>query len=341
MDPLSQVTLGAAAAVALSRRGERGRAMIIGGLAGAVPDLDVLISSAEDPLLQLQYHRHFTHSIFMAPVIGVLVGVLLCLFGRIRSLGWGRVILFGVMGALTHGLLDACTSYGTQLLWPLSDLRVSWDVISIIDPIFTLPLLILLIVSVLRNSAVWVRCGLVLALVYLGGGWIQRERAQEWALQLAEARGHPVERVSARPSFANLVLWRTVYQSEGRYYVDAVNLRPGREAVFYPGKSVPLFSEADAEVLIADNPILEWDLRRFRHFSQGFLYRWPTHPEIVSDLRYSVFPDSVDPLWGVDLSTSTPAGHVNFGSYREVESGSFQRLWKMICGEPIPTGDQR
>ena len=309
--------------------------MIVGALAGAAPDLDVLIDSAEDPLLQLQYHRHFTHAIVMAPVIGSLVAMGLCLFGRIRSLGLGRVVLFGIAGALTHGLLDACTSYGTHLLWPFSNLRVSWDVISIIDPIFTLPLLFLLIVSVVRNSATWVRWGLLIVLAYLGFGWIQRERAQAWAVELAERRGHSIERVSARPSFANLVLWRTVYESDGRFYVDAVNLWPGRRAIHYPGEDVAVFSVADAEVVAEGNPTLSGDLGRFRHFSQDFLYRWPGRREIVGDLRYSTFPNSIEPLWGVDLSSSAPEKHVDFEYFREIEDDSFQRLWRMIIGEPI------
>ena len=50
-----------------------------------------------------------------------------------------------VFGYATHGLLDACTSYGTVLFWPFSNERLTWNNISIVDPLLTIPALILLL----------------------------------------------------------------------------------------------------------------------------------------------------------------------------------------------------
>jgi len=335
MDPVSQATLGAIAALTVSRPGERGRAALIGAIAGAAPDIDVLIKSSEDPLLGLQYHRHFTHALVFAPVIGLLVAALAALVPKIRSAGFGRLALYGIVGALTHGLLDACTSYGTQLYWPFSGYRESWDVISIIDPLFTGPLLLALVLTFVLRSAFWARLGLIICLGYLGFGVFQRENAESWARELADQRGHTVERVSARPSFANQILWRTVYLSDGTYYVDAVSIFPGREPVHYEGGAVEDFSGEDAEILVGSDNVLAGDVARFRHFSQDFLYRWPSDPGIIGDLRYSVLPDSVKPLWGIRVDPTRPDEHVTMEYFREVGDGSVGRLWKMIGGKPL------
>ena len=76
MDPLTQAGVGAAVAAALSSREQVRLATIVGAIAGVVPDLDILIRSDSDPLLSLQYHRHFSHALIVAPLIGALVAVI-------------------------------------------------------------------------------------------------------------------------------------------------------------------------------------------------------------------------------------------------------------------------
>jgi len=100
MDPLTQFSLGAAAAVAVSSREQVRWAVLIGGVAGAVPDLDVLIRSAADPLLTLQYHRHFSHALIVAPLIGLCTAVLFKLLLFRSKLPFRQCALFAVLGAL-------------------------------------------------------------------------------------------------------------------------------------------------------------------------------------------------------------------------------------------------
>ena len=143
-----------------------------------MPDSDVLIRSASDPLLHLEYHRHFTHALLFIPIGGLITAALGRLITRgkktIRelwlpaSLGWG-----------THGLLDSCTSYGTYLLWPISNERVAWDNVSIIDPLFTLPLLAGVLLAVKMKRVAIARAALIWAVLYLSIGVLQGQRAEE------------------------------------------------------------------------------------------------------------------------------------------------------------------
>ena len=187
MDPISQGVVGALWAASLSPKHTLKPTLIAGALAGMAADLDVLISSSTDPLLFLEYHRQFTHSLIFVP-IGALI-VALCLWPFLkRSLQPKELLTACFLGYLSHGLLDACTTYGTQLLWPFSDDRVAWNVISIVDPLFTLPLLAAVALGVrAKRVNAWPRVGLIWLFAYLGIGEIQRQRAETVGYEVAEA----------------------------------------------------------------------------------------------------------------------------------------------------------
>jgi len=335
MDPLTQMSIGAAAAVSIARHPKEIRhALVLGALAGGAPDLDVFIRSESDPLVALVYHRHFTHALLLAPIIGLLVAALYRPIAA-RKLPWKRAFHFGILATLTHGLLDACTSYGTLLYWPISSYRESWDMISIIDPVFTLPLLIALVLTWIKRSNRPTRFGLVLAMLYLGFGVYQREQAQAFARELAESRGHYAEELTARPSLGNLLLWRVLYRDEQQYYVDAVWTFPGLEQRHYAGGSVQAFSEIEAYSRVDPDSVLWNDIERFRHFSQGYLYLYDHDPLVAGDLRYAAHPDSLVPLWGITIEPGRSAAHTKLLHFRKINSAALDRLWTMIRGQPI------
>lgn len=335
MDPLTQVSLGAAVAVAVSSRDQARWAVLIGGVAGAAPDLDVLIRSAENPLLALQYHRHFSHALIVAPLIGLCVAMLFKLVMFRSKLPFRQCALFGVLGALTHGLLDACTSYGTMLYWPFSDYRESWDLISVIDPIFTLPLAFLTLFAFAWRRPRFAQVALALCALYFGFCGLQRTKATLVAEQLAAERDHQPELYSIRPSFGNTMLWRMIYRFEGRYYVDATWIAPGAEPRLYEGQSVEVFTVEDAAGRIEAESVLRRDIERFRFFSQGFLYLHPDDPLVVGDVRYAMWPDSVVPLWGIRIDPAKVDEHTEMVHYRDPSKPSRDRLWQMIQGRDV------
>src|SRR6056297_3132057 len=137
MDLLTHALIGAGAGAA-SQRAETMRA---GAAAGAVAalavDLDYFIGSAADPLLQIEFHRQFSHSLLFIPVGAAIVALLLwpLLRGRLRP---GQLYLAALAGYATNSLVDSCTSYGVHLFWPFTDQRVALDLVSVIDPVLTL-----------------------------------------------------------------------------------------------------------------------------------------------------------------------------------------------------------
>ncbi|MBK9705794.1 MAG: metal-dependent hydrolase [Acidobacteria bacterium] len=141
MDPITQGILGAAASQSIMKRRLPKGAGWIGAVGGVAADLDVLIHSASDPTIGWLYHRHFTHSLAFIPVGGFLAALPFLFLTRFKN-HRRDVILSSIIGYATHGLLDAFTNYGTQLFWPFSNHRVAWDWIGIVDPIYTLILLV-------------------------------------------------------------------------------------------------------------------------------------------------------------------------------------------------------
>lgn len=333
MDPLTQAGLGAAVAASLSKGVRIRTAIAVGALAGAAPDLDILIRSNQDALLSLEYHRHFSHSLLVAPIIGFAVAFLYYLIFSRDKVPLLQLTIFGIAGATTHGLLDACTSYGTRLYWPFSQLRESWDIISIIDPIFSLPLLLLTFLSFFLRRPNFARIACLLCGLYFCFGLYQKEQAKTLTKLLARERGHDCERLSVRPSFANTILWRTLYQSGAHYYVDALRIVPGQEPVRYQGESVPFFGKSQLDSWTGKNPLLAIAVDRFAHFSQGYLYQPNGQPEVLADLRYSILPNSTKPLWGITIPSQPNTEQVDFVTFRRREDTTLSKFFSMLRGE--------
>jgi len=332
MDPVTQGTLGAALPAATAPRQETLIAAALGCLGGMAPDLDVLIRSSEDPLLFLEFHRHFTHALVFIPIGGLICALVLHgLFAR-RWLPFRRTLLYCTLGYATHALLDACTTYGTQLLWPFSDARFAWNTVSVIDPLFTLPLLALVLMASLRRKPMLARVGLVWAVAYLGLGLIQRDRAVEVGYEIASARGHDPVRLEAKPSFGNILVWKVVYETDEAYYVDAV--RAGVTPTVFPGEQVARLDVRRDFPWLDPSSQQARDIERFRWFSNDYLAKDPANPNRIIDVRYSMIPNEVNALWGIDLRrTADPADHVAYTTDRDASGDRAQTLWSMVRGE--------
>jgi len=331
MDPLSQAVVGAAVIQSVAPKQHLGTITLLGALAGMAPDLDVLIRSSTDPLLFLEYHRQFTHSFFFIPFGGLICALAFWPFAK-RCLSFRHTYFVTTLGYATHGLLDACTTYGTLLFWPFSLERIAWNTIAVIDPLFTIPLLTFVVAAVIRRSVVWSRIGLFVALCYLGLGYIQRERAESVGETLALGRDHREVSVSAKPTLGNLLLWKVIYQYEGRFWVDAV--RVGGQPLVYSGGSVAVLDIPGQFPWLKEGSQQAKDLARFDWFSSGYLAVDNNDPLRVIDMRYSMLPNEIEGLWGIRLDESAASGqHVTYEVRRSVDKTRIDNLIAMLAGQ--------
>ncbi len=210
-------------------------------------------------------------------------------------------------------------------------MRVAWDSISIIDPLFTLPLIALLTFAGMKRKLSWARGALIFATAYLAVGFVQRDRAREEVRKLAASRGHTPLRLSAKPSIGNLWLFRGLYETSERFYADAVRVPFWGENRVYPGDSVEKFQVTSLD--IPPDSTLARDIRRFAWFSDDYLCRHPAQEDyVIGDFRYALLPDEVRPLWGIVIDPSRPDLHVIFDNFRDIRNGDRARLWAMLMG---------
>ena len=332
MDIVTQGILGATVAQSVAKKEHVHLATFVGLLSGLIADVDVFIRSSTDPLLALEYHRHFTHSLFFVPV-GALVAFLVLLPFLRKKLPLRYFYLYCFFGYLLSGLIDACTSYGTYLLWPASNARISWNIVSIVDPLFTSLLLIGVIAGFRTSKTIYTRLGLVLAGCYLLLSVCQSHRVEDAIYALAEQRGQKIEKVVIKPTFGNILLWRSVYLSEGRFHVDAV--RAGLSKRVYQGMSAEKFSMTEAFPSIGVDSVLAHDVRRFEHFSDGYVSQYPGKPDILGDVRYALNPLSVVPLWGITLNRANENAHVTYDAFRNVSSETRRQFLGMLLNREI------
>jgi len=300
MDPISQIAFGAVAGLAAGGKKAPRASVLAGGLAGLIPDLDVFIIIPSDPMSSILYHRHFTHALVMIPVIALLAWLPFLAFSRYRSV---RLPLFyaALAGAATHGFLDATTSYGTMLLWPFTDARISWDIVPIIDPLFTLLIITLLIISVYKKWWKGGFVGLGLFTAFFLFGIVQHARAASALEQVMEMRGHNTNRQRVMPLPASMIVWNTVYEYEGLLYRDSFRAGPFSSVTWDEGTPVPHLTKEKLPQEIINEPDALRAFEIFNWFSDGYVSQIENDEFIVGDFRYFTDPESDKSLWGIRI----------------------------------------
>jgi inner membrane protein len=330
MDPLSQGAFGAIFAQTIASKKKLLVGSILGCIAGLAPDLDIFIRSSTDPLLKLEFHRQFTHALVFIPIGALLVTLFLRVLFK-NYLSWTETYFFCLLGYATHGLLDACTSYGTQLLWPFSDVRISWNNISVIDPLLTIPVITFVITTILSKNKLIPFLGVSYIFVYLGFGFIQENRAEEVGKSIALMRGHESKRLTVKPSLGNLFLWKTIYEDKGFYYVDAVRLFEAKE--YCEGTKIKKLDNLTDFIDLNKNSQQYLDIKRFDWFSQGYLGVGQSK-NIIIDVRYSAVPNEVDGLWGIKIEPSKSSSeHVEWVVNRSDYKRKWERFFSLLLGK--------
>ena len=334
MDILTHGLLGGTLAQSCSRKSEARAATAVGFLAALLADTDALIRSTADPLLVLEYHRQFTHSLVFIPVGALLVALILWPAFKVfrHPLGFRRIYLYALLGCTTSGLLDACTSYGTHLLWPFTGERVAWSIVPIFDPLFSLILGAAMLAGLRWRKTLPARIGLLLAAAYLSFGWFQHQRAEDAMRATIMQRGHEAGRLIIKPTMGNLLLWRSIYRSGGIYHVDAVRIGLDGAVRIYPGNTVRAFDPSRDLPALSPASVLLQDIRRFDFFSDGYLALHPEDPGLLGDVRYAMLPTSTRPLWGIRLDMQHPEAHAQFETSRQMSRQEIGQFIEMLRG---------
>jgi inner membrane protein len=307
MDSITQIVLGAACGeIALGKK-IGNKAILFGAIGGTIPDLDVLIGKLfyTNEIDSLAFHRGIMHSIPFAIVGALIFGFLSY---KVYDYGYLRrgttslkdwIWLF-FLSILTHPILDSFTPYGTQLFLPFSDYRVAFNNIAVVDPLYTLPLLLCVSITMFFNRKnskrkTWTKAGLYLSSAYMIftiGNKLYVDHFFKTSFNQAKIN---YSRFSAQPTILNNFLWYAVAETDKNYTVSFYSI--------FDDTNTPLNFiniPKNHKLLDVDHP----DIKTLRWFSNEFYTLSILNNKIIyKDLRYPLLDvrDSTSSLFSFEL----------------------------------------
>ena len=226
MDSITQIVLGAACGEAVLGKKLGNKALLYGALGGTIPDLDVFLGDFlfSNEIQSMAFHRGIMHSIFFAVFTSFVLGYLFYfIYSRkyinnyISQIEWIRLFFLSLF---THSLLDCFTPYGTQIFSPFSNYRVAFNNISVVDPLYTVPFLISLILLMFFKRSTKLRSrllkfGFIVSSVYMILTLINKYNVNHvFKSSLADVE---YIRFRSQPTIFNNILWYGIIETESDY----------------------------------------------------------------------------------------------------------------------------
>lgn len=281
MDSITQAVLGATLQGAILGRSQGRRALLYGAALGTLPDLDVVISYA-DPMSVMTHHRGFSHSVLVLTAVAIFLAWLIRRWRPSPHYSGLRLGLTFWLILITHTLLDAFTSYGTQLFWPFTPTPAAWSSIFIIDPAYTVPMLLAVLAALVTGIGPRVQRllygSLILSTLYLAwtvGAKLMVEARYQRTL---EEHGVTVQATFSGTAPLNSLLWRVIARDAQGYYYEGFVSVLDRDA--------PHFIKLPLQNEWGDRLDTSAELQRLRWFTGDWLrYDVIDDAVIVTDLR--------------------------------------------------------
>jgi len=237
MDSLTQIVLGASVAEATLGKKIGNKAIVLGAIAGTIPDLDIVTRFFVDDLTASVMHRGFSHSLLFPFVAApILAWVLKKIYSNYTDVSFNDWFKMFFLAIITHPLLDAQTTWGTQLFWPL-EWRVAVENIFIIDPIYTLPFLTFLILTAFQDRLskkrkLYNSLGLIISSAYLLLTLSFKGIAHYKIAKALEENNIEYKDINTRATYFNSILWSSQVELEDSYIFTYYSLFDKSKPVF-------------------------------------------------------------------------------------------------------------
>jgi len=294
MDSISQFVLGAAVGEAVLGKKIGNRALMWGGIAGTIPDLDVLASPLLSEVDGLAFHRGFSHSITFAVLGGLLFGWLLYkLYAGNEKLAPDKYVNLKCwqwmffLAFFTHSLLDCFTMYGTQLFSPFSNFRVAFSTVSVADPMYTIPFLLCLLALVFLNRKSALRkylnyIGIAWSCLYLTFTVVNKSYVKDVFESQLKEQNISYKNFVLGPTILNNILWSATIETDSVYY-------QGQYSLF--DKSAIEFKKLKMNHELIDDSVYDRTINILKWFTAGYyniIVRRDGDLQF-NDLRYGTF----------------------------------------------------
>lgn len=339
MDSITQATLGAAVAHACWRRPLGRWALAWGAGLGTLPDLDIVVYPWLDEVQRLYWHRGESHAVWlMLPMAWLAGGLVRWVHGKPEGLSARRARVGVFLIFFTHVLIDVFTVYGTQVLAPVSRHGFQTGNLFIIDPLYTVPLLLgVLVAGAVRSGRVgWGanRLGLVLSTLYVGWSFGAQAGARGVFERELARQGIEVTRGLTTAGPFNTLLWRHVAEGEGGFWVGYWSWKDEDRRVRFE------FLPQEAQRVAGWEGTREFEVVRW--FSQGWWAVVGAGEDggvRVADLRFGELRDGKEPEgWGYVFAWDfeKEGEEVRFGAARSdpgARGRAMSQVWPRMWGE--------
>lgn len=339
MDSVTHVVLGAALGEVVLGKKLGYKAALIGALADTVPDFDVFGNFfTNDEILKLQIHRSYSHAAFTHIFLAIPLAWITWRMFKKKEISYGRWYLLWILGLTTHGLLDCCTTYGTQYLLPFTHMLVGFNNISVVDIFFTLPFMVFVIAcqfmrkdNPLRVKTAW--AGLSYAMVYIALTFANKYYMHQHFEKELARQNIRYEHLYTTPTLFNNFLWSAIAETDDSTWL-------GQYTIFQKSGEVKWLAYPRNMNLVKNWPdkhsmdILVWfsqgkyfalqsgDTLKFYNTKWGISDFRQTDPDKAMVFCYKLFPDNGG--WKVTMG----GRHLSGAEFKE----AFAALWRRIFG---------
>ncbi len=331
MDSLTQIVLGAAVGEAVLGNKVGNKAMLYGAIAGTIPDLDVLASHFTDTTRALEIHRGFTHSVIFSVVFAPLSAWIVTRYEKYKDFkGWALLFFWAYF---THPILDAHTTWGTQLFWPL-DLRLAFKTIFVIDPLYTLPFLVFLVLALSHKRTNpkrkrYNKLGLSISSSYLVLTFLLKGLSFQAFTNALENQEIAYSQIETRPTPLNTVLWSANIDAGERYLLADYSFFDTKPITFRP-----IFKNHHLLGELAENK----RVRRMIRISKGWYVITQENGKLYfNDLRFGILSmdeGATDFVFKYAISQDSN-GEVTFTEVEKTQRDGaklIKQLWERIKG---------
>ncbi|MBF0410334.1 MAG: metal-dependent hydrolase [Candidatus Riflebacteria bacterium] len=338
MDLITQGLLGGVVAQAACSEKIGRKSLLWGFMLGILPDFDIL-SGILGEWVSLKHHRGISHSLIILTLISVPAG-LLCkrLSGsKAENMHWA---LLAFLSLFTHPIIDWFTSYGTCLFWPLSSQRFALDALSIIDPLFSLPLLIVFLAgsfnyfspATIKQISI---TGLIFSSLYAYSGYINSQSTVTKAEKIFAERGFKAVDIRATPTFMNISIFRVVGKDLNDNflvtYMNKVSKNPISEIIHF---------KADKDEY-AQTALQHEHGQLFNWFSMNMILTRTikkddsTYQVVLNDMRYGLLTTPERTIFSAEANFNAAGNIIQIlrrhqrGAFSEIKN-EFKTLWKYL-----------
>ncbi len=341
MDSLTHVLLGAAIGEATLGKQAGKKAMLWGAVAATAPDLDVFVGIFMNDVDKIIFHRGITHSIFFVLLSSPLYGWIISKIHSKDSINWKQWTFLVFLSQFTHILLDSFTSYGTQIFLPFTNEAISLSTISVLDPIFTMPLLIgflflLRSANASQNRQLIAFVSILISCLYLMFTVFNKIHVDQQFRNALNETGAEISKLDIKPTLLNNLLWRGIALVEDTdfYLVGYYSVADGT-------------SDIEFELIRGNHDLLQpyndlQSVRRLKWVSKGFYQvEKTTYGYLFNDLRFGRVAEfsGNDTPYAFSYYMEFEPGEGDFRVNRielqidrQRESSSVSLLWDKILG---------